>query len=143
MKRFILSLFVLVVSMSAFAQDDYLKDIPATEAMSKKVAELFRQNKIKLAFDALSPYWPLPENEIESLEEKTIKYVNMLSDRIGSPIGILKVKTETIGDIAIRETYLVRYEVSAIRLKFTYYKNEDGWIVNGFMWDDTFSEEFQ
>lgn len=107
------------------------------------MAELFRQNKIKLAFDALSPYWPLPENEIESLEEKTIKYVNMLSDRIGSPIGILKVKTETIGDIAIRETYLVRYEVSAIRLKFTYYKNEDGWIVNGFMWDDTFSEEFQ
>lgn len=37
----------------------------------------------------------------------------MLSDRIGSPTGILKVKTETIGDVAIRETYLVRYEVSA------------------------------
>lgn len=142
MKRFFLSFFFFVVGLSAFAQDDYLKDIPDTEGMSKKVTELFSQNKISQAFDALRPYWPLAENEIDAVEEKTLKYMNLIVDRFGPSIGIVKVKTETIADIAIRETYLIRYEYTAIRVKIIYYQNKDGWIVNSFKWDDTFSEEF-
>jgi len=37
---------------------------------------------------------------------------------------------------------LIRYEYTAIRVKIIYYQNKDGWIVNSFKWDDTFSEEF-
>jgi len=130
-------------SIGAQAQSESLDDIPATEALSKKVTELFSQNKVAPSFDALRLFWPLPDNEIDALEEKTLKYMNLIVDRFGPSIGIVKLKTETIADIAIRETYLVRYEYTAIRLKFTYYQNEDGWIVNSFKWDDTFSEEFQ
>ena len=88
------------------------------------------------------PIWPLAENEIDAVEEKTLKYMNLIVDRFGPSIGIVKVKTETIADIAIRETYLIRYEYTAIRVKIIYYQNKDGWIVNSFKWDDTFSEEF-
>ena len=68
--------------------------------------------------------------------------MNLIVDRFGPSIGIVKVKTETIADIAIRETYLIRYEYTTIRVKIIYYQNKDGWIVNSFKWDDTFSEEF-
>ena len=68
--------------------------------------------------------------------------MNLIVDRFGPSIGIVKVKTETIADIAIRETYLIRYDYTAIRVKIIYYQNKDGWIVNSFKWDDTFSEEF-
>jgi hypothetical protein len=129
-------------SASANAQSESLDGIPATESLSKKVTELFSQNKISQAFDALRPYWPLAENEIEAVEEKTLKYMNVIVDRFGPSIGIVKVKTETIADIALRETYLIRYEYTAIRVKIIYYQNNDGWIVNSFKWDDTFSEEF-
>jgi hypothetical protein len=65
----------------------------------------------------LGTYWPLPENEIDAIEEKTIKYLNILKDRFGDPIGTVKVKEEKIADVALQETHLVRYQNTAIRLK--------------------------
>ena len=110
--------------------------------MIKGINSLFNENKISESFEQLTPYWPLPLNEIESIEEKTIKYLNILEQRFGKSIGTLKVNNETISNIAIRETYLIRYNNSAIRLIITYYKNDKGWIVNAFKWDDSFTEEF-
>jgi hypothetical protein len=85
----------------------------------------------------------LPENEIGSLEEKTIQYMNILQGRFGKVEGVVKLKEETIGDFAIKETYILRFENSAIRLMYTYYKNKNGWILNTFKWDDSFFEEFK
>jgi len=67
----------------------------------------------------------------------------MLKLRFGNPIGYAKIKEEHILDLVIRETYLIRYDYTAIRLKFTYYKNNNGWIINSFKWDDSFDEELE
>lgn len=125
------------------AQDKYLNSVQETQELSRNIAMLFKENQVATAFGTLTPYWPMPQNEIDAIEEKTIKYLNMLEARFGEPIGADKIKNETISTIALRETYLVRYTKSAIRLKFTYYKNEEGWIVNAFKWDDAFDEEFE
>ena len=143
MKNTFIAVTILLISTNLFAQEKYLKNINETQELSQKVVELFEKNKISESFDELNPYWPMPENELESLEEKTIKYLNIIEQRFGKSIGILKVKNETISEIAIRETYLIRYENTAIRLIFTYYKNNNGWIVNAFKWDDSFFEEFK
>ena len=142
MKHTIAILTVLLLSSAACAQEKFLKNDTETQELSKKIVLLFSENKISQAFKQLTPYWPMPENEIESLEEKTLKYLNLIEERFGKAIGTLKVKNETISDIAIRETYLIRYENTAIRVIFTYYRNENGWIVNAFKWDDSFTEEF-
>jgi hypothetical protein len=134
---------VLATSASLFAQDAFLKDISETQQLSREVVDLFKKNEIKASFALLTPYWPMPQNELEAIELKTIKYLNLIEERFGAPIGSLKVKNETISDVATRETYLIRYENTAIRLIFTYYKNDKGWIVNAFKWDDSFGEEFE
>lgn len=143
MRKTLFAITLSITSLGLFAQDNYLKNENETQELSKKVVSLFGDNNISESFDELTPYWPLPQNEIESLEEKTIKYLNLIQQRFGESIGTIKVKNETISDIAIRETYLVRYANSAIRLIFTYYKNDNGWIVNAFKWDDSFTEEFK
>lgn len=143
MRNKILALTLSLISFSSFAQEEFLKNENETQELSKKVLSLFSENKISESFRELTPYWPLPQNEIESLEEKTIKYLNIIEQRFGKSIGTLKVKNETISDFSIRETYLIRYENTAIRLIFTYYKNNNGWIVNAFQWDDSFTEEFK
>lgn len=135
--------FFIGISLSVYAQKGILKSETETQAISKKVSELFSKNKISDAFNEINPYWPLPENELIAIEDKTIKYLNVIEDRFGRSIGFVKVKNETISDFAIRETYLVRYENTAIRLIFTYYKNNEGWIVNAFKWDDSYDEEFK
>lgn len=143
MKQLFLVIFFFFFSIGLSAQEIYLDDVEATQELSTQVVELFKRNEIKASFALLNPYWPMPQNELEAIEIKTIKYLNLIKERFGAPIGSLKVKNETISDIATRETYLIRYENTAIRLIFTYYKNDKGWIVNAFKWDDSFGEEFK
>lgn len=143
MKNFIISMLCLFVSIG-YAQYNTLKTLDDVKALSKKVAESFVASKVNKSFDEMKYYWPLPENEINDLEEKTVKYLNILEDRLmGASFGYEKIKEEKISDFALRETYIIKYPISAIRLKFVYYKNEKGWVLNSFKWDDTFSEEFK
>ena len=139
----ILTLVAFLLVINASAQTKYLRDKSQIALLSKKVAALFQENKISESVRELTPYWPLPQNEIESFEEKTIKYLNLYNENYGPSIESVKIKEESIGEIAFRETYLVRFKVTAIRLKFTYYKSNDGWILNSFKWDDSFTEEFK
>ena len=143
MKKILISSVLSFLALGLFGQDKYLKDVVETQELSNKVVSLFKNNKISKAFSELTPYWPMPQNELESIEGNTIKYLNILEQRFGESIGSLKVKNETISDIAIRETYIIRYSKSAIRIIFTYYKNDNGWIVNAFSWNDSFEEEFK
>ena len=141
-KTFITALFLLF-ALNSNAQTQTLKDKAQTQELSKKVTALFQEKKVSECFKQLSIYWPMPQNEIDGLQENTIKYLNIISERFGKAIGTLKIKDETISDIAIRETYFVRYERHAVRLIFTYYKNDNGWILNSFSWDDSFATEFK
>ena len=143
MKKIYTTLLLFLISYIVLAQEKSLQTLEETQNLSKITTKFFSENKISKAIKELTPYWPLPQNELESMEEKTIKYINLVEDRFGHAIDIVKVNNETIGEIAIRETYLVRYEYSAIRLIFTYYKNKNGWLVNSFKWDDSFTEEFK
>lgn len=142
MIKSIITISLLFSTMGLFAQNKTMKSVEETQALSKNIVELFEKNKITESFEELKPFWPLPENEIASLEQKTLKYLNLIELRFGESEGTIKVKNEHIADIAIRETYLIRYEYTAIRLIFTYYKNNKGWVVNAFKWDDSYSDEF-
>lgn len=141
--KIILSAFVILSTSQSFAQYKYLKDIETAKLISKDVAQLFKENKINEAFIKIKTYWPLPENEINNIESKTIQSMNLVAERFGNSESTVKVSEQNIKETAFRETYLVKYENTALRLIFTYYKNNKGWIINGFKWDDSFGEEFK
>lgn len=143
--RPIFILFFLSFSffISAPAYSKALKSIEETEALSDTVTEMFMENHVAAAFDLLEKYWPLPQNEIDNLKEQSIKMLNTVSDRFGDVIGYQRIRKEAIADIATRETYFLRFENTAMRLIFTYYRNDRGWILNAFKWDDSFTEEFR
>lgn len=142
MKFFHVILVVCLSSSALFAQEKTLKDIPATQNLSTEVVALFAENKITKAVNLLVPYWPISDGEVEDFTTKTIKYFNIFDQNYGKPFGTVKVKNETIGEIALRETYFIQFEYTAVRLIFTYYKGKEGWILNSFKWDDSFTEEF-
>ncbi|MEO1437614.1 MAG: hypothetical protein AAFV80_18895 [Bacteroidota bacterium] len=139
--RTLFLLFIAVcLSSSAVAQvplDDYLEDTDACRAVSKAFAEAFQMKEISRAFSIIQPYWPLPENELDELREQTIKNTNLLQYRIGQAIGFEKMNEKIVSDFILQETYVVKYEVSIIRLKYIYYKNDQGWILNALKWDDS------
>jgi hypothetical protein len=143
MKRMMILGVLCFASINLFAQKKVLKDVAETQELSKKVCSLFKENKISAMFAELTPYWPMAQSELDAMEQKTLTQMNIIKERYGNSFESVKVKNETISDFAIRETYLVRYENTAIRLMITYYKNEKGWIINSFKWDDSFALELK
>lgn len=141
--KIIFSAIAILFTLQGSAQYKYLKDIENAKSISKDVAQLFKENKINEAFIKIKTYWPLQENEINNLESKTIQSMNLVAERFGNSEGIVKVSEQNIKDTAFREVYLIKYENTALRLIFTYYKNNNGWIINSFKWDDSFAEEFK
>jgi hypothetical protein len=141
--KIIFSIVVVFFSLQSSAQREYLKDIENAKLISKNVAQLFKENKINEVFMKIKTYWPLPENEIDNLESKTIQSLNLVAERFGNSEDIVKVSEQNIKETAFREIYLIKYEKTALRLIFTYYRNNNGWMINGFKWDDSFTEEFK
>lgn len=135
--------FAMFLTLQSYAQNKYLKDIESVKLISKEITTLFKDNKINEAFIKIKLYWPLPVNEIDNMETKTIQSMNLVSQRYGNPEEIVKVTEQNIKETACREIYLIKYEYTALRLIFTYYKNSRGWIINSFKWDDNFTEELK
>lgn len=143
MKKSITTIIFSLLFTFSFAQNlKVLKTVEETAKLSEEVAKLFKDQKHAEAFDLLSTYWPLPQNEIDGLEQQTLKYMNILSERFGKIQKYVKVKSENIQNVTTQEVYFICYDKSAIRLIFTYYKTEAGWILNRFKWDDSFTDEF-
>ena len=143
LRLFFLIIIITNTSYFSFSQAKTLKTESEVKAVSRKVSELFKNDSIIEAFTEMKKYWPLPENELADMQTKSISAMNTVKARFGEAIGFTKVKEEKISDFALRETYLIRYTNHALRLIFTFYKNNEGWILNGFHWDDSFVEEFK
>jgi hypothetical protein len=140
MKSLLVSL-ILISSYTLFAQDKTLKDLSEVQSLSKKSAELFSKKEVGKALDMLKPYWPLPSEELKALQAQTSSQLDYVEENFGKPFATTKVKEKLLGDVAYREVYFVQYDHMAIRLMFTYYKNEKGWMLYAFKWDDAFASE--
>lgn len=134
---------ILLLSHNIYGQIAVLKDENQAKALSKRIADLFTRDSLAEMFKQMETYWPIPKDEIESLERKTISTMNTIGERYGTPIGNLKIRENRINDFALKETYLIRYTYHALRIIVIYYRNNSGWIINSFTWDDSFQEELK
>lgn len=141
MMKSLLTILLLTSSFTLLAQDKVLKDLSEVQSLSKKTTELFSKKDVGKALDLLKPYWPLPSEELKALQAQTSTQLDYVEENFGKPFAITKVKEKMIGDVAYREVYFVQYDHMALRLIFTYYKNEKGWMLYAFKWDDAFASE--
>jgi len=135
----ILSVFLLSAG-STYSQSKYLSSQEDIEKHSEEVTMLFEGGDFSKAFKKLKKYWPLPENEIDQFESMTLKQFNLIDSRFGEVIGANFLRQKTVGDFLIYRTYVIRYDKHALRLMFYYYRNNNGWVINSFKWDDKITE---
>lgn len=135
---FLLLAFVLALPCVQ-AQENYLKDEKALQQHATLVTQQLSETKYSEAFESLGQYWPMPANEIQGLESQTIRQLNLVSDRFGSIIGHEFVKERRLKNLVIERTHVIRFERHLVRLVFSYYHNDQGWLLNGFEWDDSMS----
>mgnify|MGYP000867368967 CR=1 FL=1 len=143
-KNTILTAVCCILFMSKmYADSNTLKSIDDAKKLSQRDCDLFYKDSISVAFKTMKTYWPLEDDEIDELKDKTIKSLNLVDNIYGYKLGVVKISEDTIKDIAYKETYFLTYEKSALKLIFKYYNTGHGWILNGFKWDDEYSTEFK
>jgi len=140
-KLFTIILFTGFI-LSCFSQDKYLKSEEEINRLVEHSVQLFKDKKISESFTLLTPYWPMPQNELNTLEIQTQKYMDLMLTRFGEPVDYLKLKEQHLKNFAIKITYIIRFEKHAVRLIYIFYNSGKGWILNTFHWDDQFAAEF-
>lgn len=142
--RKLIGLAILLVTFSPVnAQKKTLNNIGEVQKLSKSVMEKIKDGSVAEVFEDMRVYWPISDKEINDVRDQTVANLKLVVDHYGFIIGFERVKKEKISGFAFRETYILRYRNSALRFIFTYYKHTDGWILNGFKWDELFEQEFK
>lgn len=121
----------------------YLSSEEEARAVSQKASALFVKNNMIAFIGALRPHTVLSEDQMTSLEQKLVNEAPMWFSYLGKALEVVKVKEEKIADFMLRETYLVRMEQSVMRLRYTYYKSNNGWVLNAFIVDEEYKEYFK
>lgn len=140
MKNFVL-IITLLVSFTIQGQKKYFKTIGELKANTEKIANSFINKEYEDLFNGMKPYWVLEPNEIDTLKTKTKNYQEFFYQRLGNGIDAIKIKEQNLKDILFKESYILRYQKSALRIVLIYYKSNLGWAINSFNWDDKFLQE--
>lgn len=63
--------------------------------------------------------------------------MDQYGSRFGSPIGIEFIDLKKSGDSLLRIRYLQKCVKGPLTWVFYFYKNNDGWLLDTFKWDDS------
>lgn len=132
--RFWIIAIILIVAQSVSAQT--LNDIEETRLLSNKIMQHFLKTEFIEGLDIAKGYWPLPPVEIDGLANQISTQWSIVQQRFGKPTGMEFIKEERIGKSFVRFYYLHKFENHAIYWKFTYYKPDKEWKINGITFKD-------
>ena len=117
-----------------------MQDTSETAKLSERVVKEFFKKKFGEGLDELKKYWPANKAEVEDMKDMTTKTMEKAMDVYGEFIAYQLLSVKNTGDFLREEIYVIRMEYHILRFNFIYYKNNKGWIVNNFTWDDKITE---
>ena len=125
---------IFIAAQSAYGAS--LKDISETKSLSSKIMQHFLKAEFVEGLSLAKAYWPLPPVEIDGLANNINTQWSIVQQRFGKPTGVEFIQEEKLGKSFVRYYYLHKFENHAIYWRFTYYKPNDKWKVNGITFRD-------
>lgn len=105
---------------------------PFAESIMKKVAE----NDIQSAFKLMQPYAVISDAELQSAAMNSKAQREQYGARYGKSFSYEFISQQTIGESLIALVYIEKTEKHALPWTFYFYKNQKGWVLNSFYWND-------
>ncbi len=133
--KYLLVSFFLFVSVSAFASDEYNKEI-------ENFFSLYEKGEISKAIDSIysTNRWIDPSSDaVMNLKGQ----FSSMAQMVGVYVGKERISVHSYGGRLLMVTYLLLYERQPIRLEFMFYRPADEWIIYSFSFDDNTDEELK
>ena len=133
---------VLLLTMLSLAYGATLRNPEEAKELAEKVLSRAVAGDMDGIATIVKPYWPFPEDELEALVAQTAQQRSLLAPRLGKSLGFTLVRREIAADTFLRLIYVERFENTALRWLFTFYKVREVWKFNGFAWDEELAKLF-
>jgi hypothetical protein len=128
--------------MLSLAYGATLRNPEEAKELAEKVLARVVVGELDGVVTVLKPYWPFPDDELETLVAQTAQQRRLLANRLGKSLGFILVRREVAADTFLRLVYVERCENTGLRWLFTFYKVKDVWKFNGFAWDEEIAQLF-
>jgi len=135
--RRILFLFFPLLLAANVVFGEILPNEQAAKDLSDKIMTKVNAGDLAAAFDLMKPYAAVSATEIDSAALQSKAAMDQFGSRYGSSIGIEFIDSKKSGDSLLRIRYLQKCVKGPLTWVFYFYKNNDGWLLDTFKWDDS------
>ena len=119
-----------------YAEDVKLLEKSQTKALCDNFMDQLVAGRFKAAFDTIKPHFPVEEAKFEAGRDVSINGLVSTMTAHGGLIGYTFYKEEDLQDTVVRYVYTIQLRQHLLRWVFVFYKPKDGWMLNGYFWDD-------
>jgi hypothetical protein len=142
LRRYILAIIATLAAASCLAQARTL----STPAEARKFTDTVMGNvgtgKYENAWKQMKPLAIVPAAEFDAFAAQFASQLPNLAPRYGNPTGFEYIRDQQVGTALLRFQYIAKYERSAMRWIFVFYRTEAGWVLSDFKFDGNISALF-
>lgn len=130
MKQFLFWVLLCLSSLNLKAQHSYLQSLDEVRQLSRSAIDtLSNHDNLEAFIVLLSPHISSYSNGIpERIGELQLIYPKLVQ-QYGKYLDASKLEEKILGDVLIKEVYLMRFENIFFKVMFLYYKSSNGWIL--------------
>jgi hypothetical protein len=130
----------LLLSLNANAAG--LKDAAEIRAFTDQIMAQVGSNDLGAAFDLIERHSVVEAAAVEAMSVKAVEQRELLSKRIGAPIGSSFIGMKAAGDSLLRMQYLEKTPKHALLWTFYFYQTPEGWLLSTWSRDEQYEQLF-
>lgn len=141
--RFLWMMVSVLISLIQVAHGASLTDEKTVRELVDGAMAQIASDNVKGGIEMLAPYWSLSRSHLETGISKAAEQRKSFQSRFGKLVGVQFIEQAKVAETVMRLVYLEKFENSAIRWQFYFYKPQEEWRFNYFFLDDNIGGLFQ
>jgi hypothetical protein len=130
---------LLITLLSSVIHAGPAKSVADTKTICDRIASASAAKNFDRVFEIVSQYMSLPKEEVDASAYQMRTQLSGQEPRLGNLFGFEHVATQRAGESFLVHTYLMKFELSLLALKCTWYKPREVWVMEGMTWSDDVS----
>jgi len=142
MKKIIPACIAVLCLFAAPLCADEFPSLDEAQTLISKAIDTFSAGKMQEGMDMVKPYWNESPDKIDNLVVQAKSQWDMISSNYGQKIGMELISAQPAGTSLTKMTWLAKYEKYGLRFTVMLYRNNQGWSIVNFTYDDQLSNLF-
>ena len=124
------------------AQQKTIDNIDDANRLLDNIMNAFEEGESKEGFKMLEENISNKQVDFEQLQANFEGFLGNADEQYGKMLGTDFAKEEKVGDFLVRYTYAMKYAEQPVWVRFTYYINDDSYLLKELDWGEDLNTLF-